>query len=194
MAADAHDYLCRKKIYTSLFGLELLVWIDCVHFRIVHLRRWWTSIVPRRNAFTWRNRYGTLRLRRSGGSVTHRRLRGWSSRISVSQANFINVDVSHLFVFEEVAESAGFLNFKNLIEMLLIPPPPLINYWMQSEDHNEISGITDDVFHRAHPVAHLARRIEAQDAQDPVRYAAGNRFFVHQSDCQHWRRRSRQHQ
>lgn len=63
-----------------LFAPVSFTWTN---FRAVHLRRWRASVIPRGNALTWRNCYGSLRLRGSAGSLAHRRLRGRPSRISV---------------------------------------------------------------------------------------------------------------
>jgi len=79
--------------------------------------------------------------------------------------------------------------------------PPNLNFKFlfsfnqkQAEDNDKVSGFADDVLHRPNPVADPAGGIAAKNAQDPVRHSAGHRFIIHESDRQHWRRRSRQHQ
>jgi hypothetical protein len=71
---------CTCLVLLLLFEPVSFTWTN---FRAVHLRRWRASVIPRGNALTWRNCYGSLRLRGSAGSLAHRRLRGRPSRISV---------------------------------------------------------------------------------------------------------------
>jgi hypothetical protein len=66
-------------------------------------------------------------------------------------------------------------------------------FLFQAEDNDEVSGFTDDVLHRSDSVADSSGRIAIENAQNPVRHSAGDRVIIHESDRQHWRRRSRQH-
>ena len=172
-------YLIKYRVSLSLsldIKRNVLVWLCCfslreIFFVVVHLRRWRASVIPRWNALTWRNCDGSLRLRGSAGSLANRRLRGRSSRISVLKLKHKN---RRKFEFQ-IHSHISFC------------------FLFQAEDNDEVSGFTDDVLHRSDSVADPSGRIAIENAQNSVRHSAGDRIIIHESDRQHWWRRSRQH-